>query len=103
MLASFLSPSFAWHAHAGHHEIADESRPAHDHEHAGHAHDEESTASDAHASIGHLLGHLSMQMTSIRVTVPVHPGAVAFADPHAPPPAFEHSPPYRPPLGIRPA
>jgi hypothetical protein len=101
MLATFLSPSFAWHMHAGHHEI--EHSPYgqphdHDQDHDGNTRADGEVANDAHASIGHLLGHLAMQLCSFQFLLPV---AERFA-PHVDAPVVAltavTSPPYRPPL-----
>lgn len=97
MAATFVTPSFAWHMHLEHHEIAGQAAQGDGHdEHHGTPADD--APGDAHASIGHLLGHLTMQMS--RFDVPL-----AAADRIAPsaevPPqrlAAEPSPPYRPPL-----
>lgn len=98
MLATFLSPSFGWHMHAEHHEIA---------AHAAHGgsgdgpHDGTDGGMDAHSSIGHVLGHLAMQ-------APQHVGVVAVLRPAAPGAHIglllitgEFAPPYRPPLFLR--
>lgn len=99
MAATFVTPSFAWHMHLDHHEIADEATPAQGDEHeAAHHGAADDTQGDAHASIGHVLGHLTMHLLRFEV-------AIAAADRISPsaevPPqrlAAESSPPYRPPL-----
>lgn len=101
MLATFLSPSFAWHMHAQHHEIAAEAEAGH-----GHDHDDDhvatgSGAGDAHASIGHLLGHLTMQMSQVGVMIPASEDVAPAVVISAPLLVSETSPPYRPPLTVR--
>lgn len=106
MLATFLSPSFAWHMHAQHHEIAAEAKAGHGHNHDGDNHiasnDAGNThASDAHASIGHLLGHLTMQMSQFVVTIPPAEDVAPAVEVPAPLLLSETSPPFRPPLTVR--
>ena len=100
MLATFFSPSFGWHMHAGHHEIEAATQP-HDH---GHGHSDHSGSEgeiDAHASIGHLLGHLPMQLMQSALFI-ASAEAVAPDDAVAVPLiASDSSPPYRPPLRDR--
>jgi hypothetical protein len=103
MLASFFSPSFAWHAHATHHEIADMSRPAHGHDHPGHAHEDGTGTIDAHTSIGHLVDHLTMQIAIVRVLNPVADGEAPLFGLPALSPVSASAPPYRPPARSRPA
>lgn len=90
MLATFLSPSFGWHAHAHHDEIVGESL-VDDHDHHG----------EAHSSIGHVLGHMSMQVVMPRIAIPAADDA-APSDEVAPLRLLSGtSPPYRPPLDRR--
>jgi hypothetical protein len=103
MLATFLSPSFAWHMHAGHHEVEHSIHgDGHDH---GHDHDAnrhgEGSANDAHASIGHLLGHLAMHMSYVAPPIPAAARVAPAADMPRHAIASEASPPYRPPLEVR--
>lgn len=106
MLATFLSPSFAWHMHAQHHEIAAEAKSGHGHDHDGDHHPASNDAgdghaSDAHASIGHLLGHLTMQMSQFVVMIPPAQDVAPSLDVSAPLLVSETSPPFRPPLTVR--
>lgn len=105
MLATFLAPSFGWHMHAGHDEIAADVQSLHGHEHDGehHATDDDGQAGDAHESIGHLLGHLPMQMSKFEVVLPLAEDVAPSAAVSAPLIVSETSPPYRPPLPLRPA
>lgn len=105
MLATLLSPSFGWHMHAGHHEIeaaADSHDLGHGHDQGGHhSGDDGEGEIDAHASIGHLLGHLPMQLMQSALFIA---SAEAVApDDAVPVPLMtsDSSPPYRPPLGNR--
>lgn len=91
MMATFLSPSFSWHMHAEHHEIVAETQSADAHDHDG----------DAHASIGHVLGHLPMQMAQFEILIPTAEDVAPSANVSAPPLVSESSPPYRPPLTVR--
>ena len=91
MLATFLSPSLAWHMqHAEHHEITagagSPGAPDHD--------------GDAHASIGHLLGHLPMQLSPFEVPIEAAGHVAPAAHVPTPPLAAAISPPYRPPLEV---
>lgn len=106
MLATFLSPSLAWHMHAQHHEIAAEAKAGHGHDHDGDHHAAsngagDAHASDAHASIGHLLGHLTMQMSKFVVTISPAEDVAPAVDVPAPLLVSETSPPFRPPLTVR--
>lgn len=101
MLATFLSPSFAWHMHAQHHEIATEAKAGHGHDHDGDHHAASNGAGDAHASIGHLLGHLTMQMSQFVVTIPSAEDVAPAVDVPVPLLVSETSPPFRPPLTVR--
>ena len=101
MLATFLSPSFAWHMQAQHHEIAAEAEAGHGHDHEGDHHATGSGAGDAHASIGHLLGHLTMQIAQVGILIPASDDVAPAVDVSAPLLASETSPPYRPPLSVR--
>ena len=94
MLATFLSPSFGWHMHAEHHEIAAASHSDDDHHGEG-------GAIDAHASIGHLLGHLAMQAPPQVYDVPVLRPAAPAAQVRLLLITAESAPPYRPPLSLR--
>lgn len=100
MLVTFLSPSFAWHMHAEHHEIAAEARSAHGHDHDG-DHATTDGSGDAHASIGHLLGHLPMQLSQFEVLILAAEDVAPLPEVSAPLLAAQTSPPYRPPLTIR--
>lgn len=95
MLATLLSPSFAWHMHAEHEEIV-----AHGHEHGGDEHAATDGAGGAHTSIGHLLGHLPMQMSRFEIPVALAEEVAPPAAASAPPPPAESPPPYRPPLSV---
>ena len=99
MLATFLSPSFAWHMHADHHEIAAHAEMPAPHEHDGDDHAGMDAQSGAHASIGHLLGHLTMHVPQFGVfPSPAIQGSAPEAAIPAPPIAADSSPPFRPPL-----
>ena len=95
MLVTFLSPAFGWHALATHDEIehAADAGAVHSHEEGKTGHDE----SDAHHSIGHVLGHLPACF-SAGLTVP---SSLAASSVHTyvagdwPPVSLE--PPLRPP------
>lgn len=96
MLITFLSPAFGWHALATHDEIehiTSDAGAAHAHEEGQTTHDE----SDAHHSIGHVLGHLPACF-SAGLTVPSSMAAssvyayVASDWPHV-----SLEPPLRPP------
>jgi hypothetical protein len=95
MLATFLSPSFGWHMHAEHDEIAGASHGDDDH-HGG-----TDGAIDAHASIGHLLGHLAMQAPQYVNDIPVLRPAAPAALVRLLLITAESAPPYRPPLSFR--
>lgn len=101
MLATFLSPSFGWHVHAGHHEIEAATQP-HDH---GHGHGDHPSGTqgdiDAHASIGHLLGHLPMQLMQSALFIPSVEAVAPDDAVPVPRIASDSSPPYRPPLHDR--
>ena len=103
MLATLLSPTFGWHMHAGHHEI-EAAADSHDHGHdqgGHHSRDDGEGEIDAHASIGHLLGHLPMQLSQFELFIP---SAEAVAPDDAVAPSLigsDSSPPYRPPLHDR--
>jgi hypothetical protein len=87
MLATFLSPSFGWHMHADHHEIVHASVINHDHD-----------DHDAHASIGHLLGHLVMHAQPPVIHISAAGAVFPTAELPLPPLLSGSSPPYRPPL-----
>ena len=102
MLTTFLSPSFAWHMRADHHEILGEAHSEHDHDHdVDHPDEATDDPVDAHASIGHLLGHLTMQSSRFEVLVLACDDIAPLADVRSPPLVAQTSPPYRPPLTIR--
>lgn len=101
MLATFLSPAFAWHMHAGHDEIAAQATASHAHHDDADSHAQADGPMDAHASIGHLLGHLTMQLARLDLRVLAAEDIAPLADVPAPPLRAETSPPYRPPLPLR--
>ena len=90
MLSTFLSPSFAWHMHADHQELVATVD--------AHSHHDEDRHDDAHGSIGHLLGHLAMQVAPYAVQVLGDARAAPRAELAPQPIAFEFEPPDRPPL-----
>lgn len=101
MLTTFLSPSFGWHMHAEHQEIvlaADSRDVRHDDGDDSHG---TGGRSDAHASIGHLLGHLPMQMSALELLIPLTQNVAPSVEVPAPCLDSETSPLYRPPLLVR--
>lgn len=99
LLASFLSPAFAWHMKASHDELAHEAHaPAtadgHDHPHdrdASHEH------TDPHSQIGHLFSHLpSLPSETIAWAPPAASGLVTPA-PVVHIALRSPEPPFRPP------
>lgn len=102
MLATFLSPSFGWHMHADHHEIDAHAEMPAPHEHDGDEHAGMDGHGGAHASIGHLLGHLTMHVPQIGVflspeIISIAPDVVVLVLPIV----SDSSPPFRPPLSVR--
>jgi len=94
MLATFLSPGFAWHMNADHRTVLGHM---HDHDDDP-SHADDDSHADAHASIGHMLGHLSMQAPQTMAAIPVLRSDGPSATLLAPPPVSGSSPPYKPPL-----
>lgn len=101
MMATLLSPLLGWHMQAEHHEFA--AGPASpDHHHpAGDDHSGTDNHGDAHASIGHLLGHMPMQLSRFELFIPMLERLAPRDESVAPRIVAGTSPPYRPPLHIR--
>ncbi len=101
MLATFLSPTLAWHLHAGHHEISADADAGNGHDHGGSSRAASDALGDAHASIGHLLGHMPMHLSRPEVLLPVVEEVVPSAEVSSLLLSAQASPPYRPPSSLR--
>lgn len=83
LLASFLSPAFAWqmkasHAELAHHGVVDHG-PDHGHDHDHDHHPGGPGHADPHSLIGHLFSHLPMLPTQIAAWAP--PAEAGFTAP----------------------
>lgn len=99
MLATFMSPSFAWQKLASHGaptyaDVLAQGHADHDHDNVGHGHDHEESA---HDQIGHILSHLPVVMTSVLMLPPRATGAIAYPARHCAILCADTDPPFKPP------
>lgn len=105
LLASFLSPAFAWQklashsalAHADAVVVADEAHHDHDHDGAGYGHDHDDAA---HGHIGHLLSHLPVMTADIAPLLPAPAHTVFYPARRCSVTHADPEPPYKPPRNV---
>jgi len=102
MLATFASPSFGWGMVTGHidvpagHDHHHSVMPDHESDHAALPADD-ADHKDAHTSVGHVLGHMPLNVAASSVTplVPYGQEKPLFVSPNFP--VVGYKPPIRPP------
>lgn len=103
LLATFLSPSFAWQAVASHEASAHADSGVvaddvdHHHEADAHHHDHDEAA---HGEIGHLLSHLPVVVPDSTPLLPPAATPIAYPARHHTFPHADPEPPYKPPRSV---
>ena len=103
LLATFLSPGFAWQTVASHSALAhaDLGVVADDvdyhHESDAHSQDHDEAA---HGQIGHLLSHLPVVTADIAPVLPQTAGEIAYPPRYHTFPPADAEPPYKPPRSL---
>lgn len=94
LLASFLSPAFAWQMHATHEELAHSLSVPADHHHD---HDQRHDHADPHSLLGHLFSHLPSLPSGCVETAPATGGLVNLVIAAVRIAPWLPDPPFRPP------